>query len=155
MIPINTISEIANDCIKDSDMFLITVRNNANNEIEIFVDSDTSVGIDACIALSKEIESKLDREKEDFALNVSSAGLDMPLTIPRQYKKYLGKGIEVKTISGKKYKAELTEVSETGISLHYQQKELVEGKKRKQLVDKCVQLAYTEIKTTFVIISFK
>jgi len=155
MIPINTISEIANDCIKDSDMFLITVRNNANNEIEIFVDSDTSVGIDACIALSKEIESKLDREKEDFALNVSSAGLDMPLTIPRQYKKYLGKGIEVKTISGEKYKAELTEVSETGISLHYQQKELVEGKKRKQLVDKCVQLAYTEIKTTFVIISFK
>lgn len=155
MIRSEQIEKLVAEFVEGSDMFLVESRISPANDIEVFIDADTSVNIDACVKLSRHIEAELDRETEDFTLNVSSSGLDMPLKMPRQYKKYIGKELEVLCRDGIKLTAELKSADENGITLHWQAKELVEGKKRKQLVDKEVQLLYTDIKKTLVIISFK
>lgn len=155
MIAKEKIEKAINGFIEDTDMFVVDVKISASNQIDVFVDADSGVNIDKCIQLSREIEAAFDRDIDDFSLNVSSAGLDMPLKMPRQYKKHLGKELEVLLTDGTKYKAELTCADDESIKLQWQAKELVEGKKRKQLVNKAVEIQYTDIKTTFVIISFK
>lgn len=155
MIAKEPIQSIVEDFVQGTDMFLVDIKISASNQIEVFIDADSRVLIDQCITLSKHIEEALDRDVEDFSLNVSSAGLDMPLILPRQYTKYIGKDLSILCNDGVKYEATLDEATEEDVKLSYQVKELVEGKKRKQLVDKELELKYTDIKTTFVIISFK
>ena len=155
MIDKTSIENIITDFIGDSDLFLVDLKISHSNNIEVFIDADSRVNIDDCISLSKTIEASLDREVEDFELNVSSAGLDMPLRLPRQYRKYIGQDLSVLSKGGIKYNATLASCTEDSICLKYEQMELLEGKKRKQAVGKEIVLPYNDIKTTFVIISFK
>ena len=78
-----------------TDLFLVGIKQNTANEIEITVDSDTSVDIDACATLTRKINDAFDREEEDFSLTVMSAGIGQPLILPRQYRKMIGKEVEV------------------------------------------------------------
>ena len=104
MIKKETIVELASGFLEGTGRFVVEVNSNAENRILVFIDSDSSVLIEHCIALSKYIESKLDREIEDYELNVSSSGVGQPFTLLRQYQKYVGKAIQIKLNDGTQMK---------------------------------------------------
>jgi len=99
MITKDKILALANEHLVGSVQFLVELTVSADNKIMVYIDGDESVSIEECVALSRHIEFSLDRETEDFALSVSSAGLDMPLKLLRQYKKYIGKNMNIKLIT--------------------------------------------------------
>ena len=125
------------------------------NEIELTIDSDTSVGIDACAELSRAVEAELDREEEDFSLTVMSAGIGSELRSLRQYRKLVGRSVEVLLTSGIKILAKLDGMSENDITLSYEEKQAVEGKKKKQLVTVTRTYPFAEIKSTKEWLDFK
>lgn len=155
MIEKNSIQDIVEKEIEGTPMFLVDVIVRPGNIIVVEIDSDENIGIDDCIVLSKQIESKLDRDAEDFELEVGSAGLTSPLKIPRQYQKYQGKEVEVLTKDGKKHKGVLKSNDENGFTITVLSKMKPEGAKKKIDVEQDITFAYNEIKHTKYIISFK
>lgn len=139
----------------EEDMFLVDVTVTPMNVIHVEVDSFSGLTIDQCVAISRHIESNLDRETEDFALEVSSPGADQPFKVPQQYTKNKGREVEVMTLDGTILKGILTDSNAGGIVIHAAVKEKQEGSNRKKLVEKDISLPYSEIKKTRVIISFK
>ena len=85
------------EAIADSDLFLVEVKVKPANVIEVYVDADSAVNIDQCVSISRYVESKMDRDAEDFELSVFSWGLSGALKMDRQLKKYVGKDVDVKT----------------------------------------------------------
>ncbi len=138
-----------------SDLFVVGVKVSPANEIELLIDSDTSVGIDSCVALSRAIEASLDREKEDFSLTVASAGIGQPLKVYRQYKKLIGKPVEVVLKNGTKIVAELRGAAPGTITLAYPEQVVVEGKKRKETVERVKEYPLEEVKWTKEYLDFK
>lgn len=136
--------------------FLIEISVSHSNQIQIFIDSMTGLTISDCVEYSKLIEEQFDREVEDYELNVSSGGLDLPLTIPMQYQKYLTKEVEVLTNEGKKIIGVLLNYDDTSFTIETEVKELVEGKKRKVLVKKELCFNINEnVKSVKPVFSFK
>jgi len=136
------------------DQFLVEVTISAGNEIHIMVDSDTGISINQIVDISRYVESKLDREAEDFELSVYSAGLSEPFRLIRQYKKNQGKEIEVLLANGQKMNGLLIEVGELGIDLEITTKEKPEGSKKKELVTRVHHLEYSEIKEAKQLLKF-
>ena len=97
MIKKDQIATLVEEALADTDRFLVDVKVKPANVIEVYVDSDTAVTIDNCIEISRFIESKLDRDVEDYELNVFSWGLSGALKMDRQLQKYVGKDVEIKT----------------------------------------------------------
>ena len=97
MINKELIASLVEQAIQDTDLFLVEVKVKPSNLIEVYVDSDTAVNIDQCVAISRFVESKMDRDVEDFELSVFSWGLSGALKQDRQLRKYVGKDVEVKT----------------------------------------------------------
>ena len=155
MIDESLVKSLVEQSIEGSDKFIVDVKIAPGNVIEVILDSDTSVTIDDCVNLSRDIESSIDRDIEDFELTVYSAGLSEPLKLLRQYKKHIGKEVEVLLKTGNKQKGMLVSVDDEGISISYQIKELLEVKKRKQLVDKSESYGFDQIKSTKLVINFK
>ena len=146
---------IAEQQIADSDLFVVGCTVSPANEIELTIDRDTSVGIDRCIDLSRAIEAQLDRDAEDFELTVMSAGIGSPLVSLRQYRKLIGRSVEVVLKNGLKLLARLDAADEQGVTLSYEEKQTVEGKKRKQLVTVTHAYPFDEIKSTVEYLDFK
>ena len=118
MIDVKLVENIVEDyLINKPDVFLVDVKISPKNEIVVELDSFTGLGIDDCIALNKEVESKLDREVEDYELEVGSAGLTSPFKITKQYEKYRNKPVEVLLKDGKKYEGLLIDNDESGFSI--------------------------------------
>ncbi|WP_172284160.1 MULTISPECIES: ribosome assembly cofactor RimP [unclassified Lentimicrobium] len=115
MIGKKKIEALIEEGLSGTDRFLVELNINEANHIEVFIDSDTRVGIDHCVELSRQIESNLDREEEDFFLNVSSAGLDLPLRKKRQYLKHVGQLLKIKLTDGSQILIRVEEVKEDGI----------------------------------------
>ena len=136
-------------------MFVVGCTCSPGNEIELLIDSDTSVSIDACVELSRAIEAEFDRDAEDFALTVASAGIGSELRCLRQYRKLVGRPVEVLLTSGIKITAQLDAVDETSLTLSYEEKQAVEGKKRKQLVRVTRTYPFAEVKSTREYLDFK
>lgn len=155
MIEKKVIREIVEKEIADSSLFLVDVLVNHGNLIVVEVDSDDNIGIDDCIALSRKIESHLDRDVEDFELEVGSAGLTSPFKVFRQYKKNIGNNVEVLTCGGQKLKGVLKSNDDQGFVLTVTKKVKPEGAKKKVDVEEDVPFKYDEIKYTKYIISFK
>jgi ribosome maturation factor RimP len=155
MIDQQLIKNIVENGIKGSDKFIVDIKITPGNTIEVALDSDTGISIDDCVAVSRYIEASLNRDEEDFELTVYSAGLSEPLKLLRQYRKHLGKEVEVLLKSSNKIKGVLSAVNEEAIEVNYQVKELIEGKKRKQSVNKTDRFKFDEIKTTKLVINFK
>ena len=155
MIDIKKVIEAAERRMEGTDMFVVGATCSPGNEIELTVDSDTSVSIDACILLSRAVEAEFDRDAEDFSLTVASAGIGSELKLLRQYKKLIGRPVEVLLCSGIKLLARLEEADETGITLSYEEKQAVEGKKRKQTVKVTGTYAFSEIKSAREYLDFK
>ncbi len=96
MITKEQIAALAEEALAGSDRFLVEVKVKPGNVIEVYVDSDTSVTIDNCVEISRYIESKQDRDVEDYELSVLSWGLSGALRSDRQLTKYVGQDVEVK-----------------------------------------------------------
>ena len=155
MIDTKKITALAEKRLEGTDLFVVDCTCTPGNEVELTLDSDTSVGIDACAELSRAIEAELDREAEDFSLTVMSAGIGSELRSLRQYRKLVGHSVEVLLLNGVKLLARLDEVSDEGITLSYEEKQAVEGRKRKQLVTVSRSYPFAEIKYTKEWLDFK
>lgn len=155
MIDTRKITALAEKRLEGTDLFVVDCTCTPGNEVELTLDSDTSVGIDACAELSRAIEAELDREAEDFSLTVMSAGIGSELRTLRQYRKLVGHSVEVLLLSGVKLLARLDEVTDEGITLSYEEKQTVEGKKRKQLVTVSRSYPFAEVKYTKEWLDFK
>lgn len=136
-------------------MFVVECTSTPGNEIELTIDSDTSVGIDACVALSRAVEADLDRDAEDFSLTVASAGIGSELRTLRQYRKLVGRPVEVLLTNGVKILAHLDEATDEGVTLSYEEKQAVEGRKRKQPVKVTRSYPFAQIKYTKEWLDFK
>lgn len=155
MIDTQKILAIAAREMAGTDLFAVSCSATPSGEVELLIDSDTSVSIDACAALSRAIEAEFDRDEEDFALTVASAGIGSELRTLRQYRKLIGRPVEVLLTNGIKLLATLDAADETGIALSYEEKQAVEGKKRKQLVRVTRRYPFAEVKSTREYLDFK
>ena len=116
--------------------FIVDISVSKDNDIVLTIESEKGkIELDDCVSLSRYFETKLDREAEDYSLTVSSAGLDQPFKVFKQYEKALGSKVEVALKGGKKMVAVLEAADEESITLKYSVKEAVEGKKKKELVE--------------------
>jgi ribosome maturation factor RimP len=104
--------------------------------------------------LSRAIEGQLDRDKEDFALDVSSHGAATPLVIPRQYPKHIGRTFEVKLVDGSKAEGDLVECNDDGILLEYSVRENKALGKGKTTVVKQQAIKYSDIKESKIKLKF-
>ena len=155
MISKEIIKSIVDPKLDEENVFLVDISVSPSNQIVVTVDGDKGVTIDQCIAISRHIEGSLNRDEEDFELEVSSSGLGQPLKVLRQYTKNIGREVEVVLTNGSKLKGKMVASDNEGISLEVEKKLLLEGKKRKELVTETIPLKYSEIKTTKVVISFR
>ena len=155
MIDTKKIIAAAEEKLAGSDMFVVGCTCSPGNEIELLIDSDTSVSIDACAELSRAIEAEFDRDAEDFALTVASAGIGSELRCLRQYRKLVGHSVEVLLTSGVKITARLDAADEQSVTLSYEEKQSVEGKKRKQTVTVTRTYPLAEVKSTREYLDFK
>jgi ribosome maturation factor RimP len=156
MIDIDKITKIVDENIAGSDKFIVEINVSADSKIGVVVDSDgNGVSINDCVQISRAIEDSLDRDEEDFELQVESAGLDRPLKMLRQYQKNIDKDIDIILTNGKKFTAKLTAAAADSICVEYEEKVLLENKKRKQLVTKNETIMLAEVKSAKVFVSFK
>lgn len=156
MIEKSLIEDIANGFLhKTADMFLVEVAIRPSNVIVVEVDSDNGVSIDDCIALSRSIESELDRDAEDFELEVGSAGVTSPFKILRQYEKNIGNEVEVLTKSGNKLSGVLKSADAVKFVITITKMVKPEGAKKKTAMEEDLSFAYDEVKYTKYLIRFK
>lgn len=135
-------------------LFLVDMTVSADNKIEVLVDGDEGIPLDEIIRISRHIEHNLDRESEDFSLNVSSPGVGNPLLLPRQYKKNVGRMLKVLKLSGSEAEGKLIQADEEGILLNWTAREPKPTGKGKHTVEKEERINYNEIKKAIVKITF-
>ena len=155
MIDSKSVIEIAERHLAGSDMFVVECKVSPMGDIELLIDSDTAVRLEDCATLNRAIEAELDREVEDYSLMVASAGIGSELKQLRQYKKILGSSVEVLLKDGVKVLAKLNDATEDGIQISYEEKQLIEGKKRKQTVEVTRDFKWEEIKYVKEYLDFK
>ena len=145
----------AEQFLENSDNYLVDVIVNSGNIISIEIDNINGVNIDDCIELSRYLESKLNRDEEDFELTVGSVGLTTPFKTLRQYQKNIGNEVEVLTKKGQKLSGVLKSASDDEFEITISKKVRAEGAKRKTEVSEDLQFRYEEIKHTKYLIRFK
>lgn len=155
MISKEQILELIQDKLTENNCFLVELEIAEGNKISIEIDSYDGVSVTDCVEISKVIDDSLDREVEDFEMNVSSAGLDKPLRVIDQYKKNIGREVKVVPVDGTVVKGELIGVSEDEIVVEHSYKERIEGRKKKETIVKQEKIKFNNIKETTIIISFK
>lgn len=136
------------------DLFLIELSIGEANQIRVVIDGDKGVTVEDCIAMSRAVEHNLDREETDFALEVTSAGATMPLTLPRQFVKNIGRKLEVKTSDGSTFEGALVKADDEGCTLTWKTREPKPVGKGKVTVQKEATLAYADIDLAKVMIKF-
>lgn len=155
MIDPALVKELVNNKLTETKNFLVDINISASNKIVIEIDSENGISITDCLLISRHVENSLDREKEDFELEVTSPGLDKPFKIFRQYLKNIGRKVASTLLSGEKVEGKLVAADEVNktISIEFEKK-WKEGKKNfKQIVIETIELS--NIKETKVVISFK
>jgi ribosome maturation factor RimP len=155
MIEKKVVEKIVEDTLKGTDKYLIGIKIDPSNKIAVEFDSDSGITIDDCIVLTKEIDSQLDRDAEDYELEVGSAGIGQPFKVLRQYLKNVGNEVEVLTKDGKKHIGLLKAADENQFVLTVEKQIKPEGAKRKITVEEDLTFIYTEIKYTKYVIRFK
>jgi ribosome maturation factor RimP len=135
-------------------LFLIDLSISDSFKITVTLDGDSGVILQDCIDISRSIENNLDREEQDFSLEVASAGISSPLKLVRQYKKNIGRTLKVKTNSLEEIEAQLTMANDEKITIEWQAREPKKIGKGKETVEKKLELSYENIKEAIVIISF-
>lgn len=139
--------DVVTRSLEGSDKFLVEMKVTTNNRIFVDIDGDQGVTIDDCVQLSRQIEQSLDREAEDFELNVSSAGLDSPLKLARQYKKNIGQTLAVVPEEGDYIEGELVEADDEKFTIQ-------PPKPKKKPAHEPVTFMYKDIKKATIVIKF-
>lgn len=155
MLDLNKIRTIAEQKLEGTELFVVELKAIPGNVVELLIDSDGSVAIEDCVALSRAINDEFDRDVEDFELTVASAGIGQPLRLFRQYKKLIGKPVEVVLKNGVKIIGELRDAAPDAITVAYPEQVAVEGKKRKETIEKISQYPLEEVKWTKEYLDFK
>ncbi len=126
--------------------FIVEINISKDNDIEFVIEKEEgSVDLDDCVEISNVFGEKFSRDAEDYSLTVTSAGLDQPFKVLKQYIKAVGSDVEVSLKGGKKLVARLVSADENGISISYSAREAVPGKKKKEMVEHNESLPYAEI----------
>ena len=135
--------------------FLVDVSVSKDNDIVVTIESENGkIELDDCVSLSRYFETRFDREAEDYSLTVSSAGLDQPFKVFKQFVKAVGSKVEVQLKGGKKMIALLEAADEENITLKYSAKEAVEGKKKKELVEHIDRFTMDQVNSVKPFIEF-
>ena len=135
--------------------FLVDVSVSKDNDIVVTIESEEGkIELDDCVALSRYFETQFDREKEDYSLTMTSAGLDQPFKVLKQFEKAVGTKVEVQLKGGKKMVALLEAADENGVTLKYSVKEAVEGRKKKELVEHVDRFAMDQVNSVRPYIEF-
>lgn len=155
MINEKKIIDLVLEKISETDIYIVDVAVKPTNKIFVEVDSLAGLQIKDCVQISRFVEQNLDRDVEDFELQVSSPGLDEPFKILKQYHKYIDKDVEVLLKNGEKNSGKLLNANSEEISLEITKKVKDEKTKKKKTVTEQVVFKMNEIKETKVLISFK
>ncbi|CAM1349787.1 MULTISPECIES: ribosome assembly cofactor RimP [Tenacibaculum] len=148
------VKELLQEALEENEsLYLIDLQFLADNKIKVIVDGDSGVPLSECIRISRNIEHNLDREEEDFSLEVTTPDIAQPLTVKRQYKKNINRILKVKTAT-EEFEGTLTEVTENTITLFWKAREPKPIGKGKHTVEKTKTLAYQDIKEAKVKIIF-
>ena len=149
------VAELLENALEENkSLFLIDLNISEDDQIRVILDGDKGVTVEDCIAVSRAIEHNLDREEYDFSLEVMSAGVSEPLTLPRQYKKNIGRNLKIKTKNGEKLEGELTAATEDSFTLTWSAREPKPVGKGKVTVQKEATLPYKDIMEAKVMITF-
>ena len=154
MIDRETITDLVTKYIKGSSLFVVDIHVSRSNDIRIVVDNQGGVSIKECAELSREIERSLSRDDQDFHLEVSSPGLSEPLKVLQQYRKNIGRNVEVITTEGQKHEGKLIRMTNNGLIIE----ELVKIKgenKRPEIRAVEKEFDFDLIRSTKVMVSYK
>lgn len=149
------ITKLVDEALEENEnLYLIELSFIANNKILVEVDGDTGVNLKECIRINRHIEQNLDREEEDFALEVTSVDITKPLKVQRQYLKNIGKTLKVKTFENQKFEGALKNVDDNEITLEWKAREPKPIGKGKVTVVKTAVIAFKNIQEAKVKIIF-
>lgn len=137
-----------------TDLFLLDLKISAADDVTVVLDGDQGVTLQDCLDASRAVEFNMDREAHDFSLQVMSAGLSEPLTMPRQFKKNIGRDLKVLLQDDKEIEGELQAVSDEGIALLLRYRKPKEVGKGKVDVEETFEIRYSEIKKATVVVKF-
>ena len=152
MITTETISQIAEQKIAGTDIFIVEVKVIPGNKIFVRLDKmNGGIMVNDCAEMSRFIESNLNRDPEDFSIEVSSAGLDEPFKVKKQYLKNIGKKINVLMTDGVRKEGRLISADENKIELEIMQRD----NQLKKETANVLQVNFEQIKQTKKVISFK
>ncbi len=149
MIDKSDIQREVEKALGESDKYVVEVKVKAGNRITVLLDSDTHITIDDCVAVTRHIESAFSRETEDYDLTVSSAGIDQPYKLLRQYIKNIGREVEVSLADRSVFKGKLIAADKDKITVYRK------TKVKKVETEETREIPFSEIKQTKEIISFK
>lgn len=154
MLNKETVKKIIDEFIQDNkSIFLVELKVSSSNQIEVLIDSLSGISIKNCMSLSRHIENSFDREECDFSLQVASAGLSEPFKVFQQYKKYIGKNVNVLLKGGKEHLGKMLDAQEgKGIVLETIRKEKI-VKKKTQIIEQH-SFSFDQIDKTKIVISF-
>lgn len=154
MLDRNAILEFVESRIAGTELFPVDVRVSPDNVVVVEIDGPDGVDIDTCVRLSREIEAEFPREPEDYELEVGGAGLTAPFKVLGQYRKNIGRSVDVFTTDGRRIKGTLTSATGEEITLVYPEKVRVEGKKKPEIVDKEERIPLSQVKKASLILEF-
>lgn len=155
MIEKRTVCQIVEEWLEGKDYFLVEVTVSPDDKIVVEIDHAEGVWIEDCVDLSRYIESKLNREEEDYELEVGSAGIGQAFKVLQQYYIHVGCEVEVLTKAGRKLTGVLKSADEEKFVVSVEKKVKPEGAKRPKLVEEDETFTYDEVKYTKYLISFK
>ena len=155
MIEKKVVSQLIEEKLASSSNYLVDVVIKPGNLIVVEIDNDEAVSIDACAELSRYLEEHLDRDVEDYELEVGSAGITSPFKVLRQYVKNIGNEVEMLLKNGSKLTGVLKSADENGVVVSVEKKVKPEGAKRKVTVVEDESYTFDEIKYTKYLIRFK
>ncbi|MCL2072684.1 MAG: ribosome assembly cofactor RimP [Marinilabiliaceae bacterium] len=154
MILQSAIIQLINDKLLADGYFLVGVEVRQANNIIVLIDSEVGVSIDYCAKISRLIEETFDRDKEDFALEVSSPGVGQPFKVLKQYQKHSGKEVKVLTKSKKNVVGILSDVTEKGFAIKEEKHVKIEGNKKKVIQVNEHRFDYEDITSVKEVIKF-
>lgn len=154
MIKKQTIVDLIKTHLEGSDKFMVDVKVSAANKIEVYIDAPQHISIADCVDLSRFIEKSLDREKDDFELQVSSPGATEAFRVLEQYKKYTGTKVAVVTKEGKKHEGILKSADEEGFVIEETRREKKAVGKGNHTVTENINLTYNQTKETKSVLPF-
>lgn len=149
------VKELLNTALEEKpEFFLINFEIKPGNIIEVIIDGDNGVLVEDCIAVSRAIEHNLDREEQDFSLQIMSAGITEGLVHQRQYKKNTGRTLAIKTNENESFEGELIEVGDESFTLKWKAREPKPVGKGKITVEKTKDIMFADVKKANVVIKF-